>query len=240
MLSTKLGTLSLKEKKGNWILQIQLTELAFRLNDGIPELGETSTKNLITTCHTLGISDEEFLKQIQHENSFARQVWNSDLMFTGTPNDLKVTFGKSCSAFYMAGACGIPLLTDMHRPLVVYALMRQTAEKFETGLAAFMHECFREYCGVPNGDLYLPQELLIVWCLMDEHYDPVSASEIMMTELAKDGGIFVKGSKDNLAQHLANYLVSNPEHSVADLRSRYASSDTVQKWLDTVEAKLPR
>src|SRR5262245_25261315 len=40
------GIYSLK-KKGNWILQIQLTELAFRLNDGIPELGENSTKNLI-------------------------------------------------------------------------------------------------------------------------------------------------------------------------------------------------
>jgi hypothetical protein len=45
--------------------------------------------------------------------------------------------------------------------------------------------------------------------------------------------------QDQVTTHLAAHLDGNPDRSVAEFRKAYPDSGDVQKWLDTVEAKLP-
>jgi hypothetical protein len=94
------------------------------------------------------------------------------------------------------------------------------------------------------GDL---ADLFMAWFLSKN--DPLRASEVLMDKLASTkessrqvlerfGGQLGGPMQDTVTAHLIDYLFANPNHSVAELRSRYPYSTDVQSWLDNVEAAL--
>src|SRR5262245_41806267 len=92
-------------------------------------------------------------------------------------------------------------------------------------------------------------DLFVAWFLLEK--DTLKASEVLMKRIFRQADFNRKVTKeehrspvggpmqDAVTAQLVDYLIANPDRSVAEFRNRYPDSADVQTWTDTVQAKLP-
>ena len=110
-------------------------------------------------------------------------------------------------------------------------------------------EVMRDLRGMePYRHFQILDDLFVAWFLLEK--DTLKASEVLMKRIVRQADLNRKAEERNrspvegpmepaVTAGLVDYLIANPDRSVAEFRNRYPDSDDVQKWLDAVEAKLP-
>jgi hypothetical protein len=231
-------------KDGSWTLKVEQKDKDFR--EQIVKAGKLRTDNFIASCQALAITDDEFLEGAKDEDSFVRCLWKSGIRIK--TNGIEYHGDDLSYPYYVAHLCAF-MINERASPLMVYDVERRMDEIGDLWARKFIYHALYDYCALSDADGVNLPDSLIAWCLKPEHHDPLSAAEILMRQkemvesLARQGRRtnveFISRHKDVVAEHFAEYLRQHhPERSVVEWQLRYAGSNVVQNWLDSVEARL--